>query len=140
MHDVDLGEAAAVAPDERVAEAQQPFRDAADGHELGGEDEQRNGQQHEARVHAVGQLLGGGADIEAGHQKIKHRSPDHGVSDRQPKQSEGDDRHDAEGEGADGIHRPELTLVTSRASGSFPRSRCDRSQRYRTMTATRKIT
>ena len=53
LHDVDVSEAAAEAPDERVAEAQQPFRDAADGHELGGEDEQRYGQQHEARVHAV---------------------------------------------------------------------------------------
>src|SRR2546425_2641625 len=96
LHDVDVSETAAEASDERVAEAQQAFGDAADGHELGGEDEQRNGQQHEARVHAVGQLLGGGSDIEAGHQKIKHRSPDHGVSDRQPKQGEGDDRHDAE--------------------------------------------
>ena len=53
LHDVDVSEAAAEAPDERVAEAQQPLRDAADVHELGGEDEQRNGQQHVAAVHAV---------------------------------------------------------------------------------------
>ena len=129
LHDVDVGEAAAEAPDERVAEAQQPFRDAADGHELGGEDEQRNGQQHEAGVHAVGKLLGGGPHVEAGQEEIENRSADHGVPDRQPEQAEGDDRHDAEREGAGGIHRPELTLVGSKASGSLPRSRCHRIQR-----------
>src|SRR6266700_2383607 len=105
-----MSEAAAEAPDERVAEAQQPFRDAADGHELGGEYEQRYRQQHEAVVHAVGKLLSRGPDIEAGHEKIENRTADHRVPDRQPEQGQGDYRHNAEREGAGGIHRPELTL------------------------------
>src|SRR3989449_5719701 len=115
LYDVDVSEAAAEAPDERVAEVEQPFRDAADGHELGGEDEQRYRQQHEAVVHAVGKLLGGGADIEAGHEKKENRNPDHRVPDREPEQGEGDDLHDAEREEAGGDLKPERAFVQSGA-------------------------
>ena len=42
LQDVDLGEAAAEAADQRVAERHEPVGHAADVHELGGQDEQRH--------------------------------------------------------------------------------------------------
>ena len=54
----------------------------------------------EARIHAVEQLLGGGAHVEAGEQQIEDRAADHRVADRQPEHAQGDDRHDGEREGA----------------------------------------
>src|SRR6185295_2552186 len=106
--------------------------------ELGGEDEQRNGQQHVARVHAVEKLLGGGAHVEAGEVEVQHRPADHRVPDREPEQAETDDRGDAQGERARRIHRPELTLSGSGAAWALPRARLQRIQAYRTMMAAAK--
>jgi hypothetical protein len=109
---------AAEAPDQCVAEGHQPFRDAAGGHELRGEHEQRNRQQHEAVVHAVAKLFGGSPRIETGQEEIENRPADHRVADRQSEQAEGDDRRQGQGERAGGIHGP----------GSLPRSECHRIQ------------
>ena len=85
--DVDLRQAAPEAADHGVAEVEQPLGHGADVHELGGEDEQRHREDDVVRVHAVEQLLGGGAHVEAGEQQIEDRAGDHGVADRQAQQA-----------------------------------------------------
>jgi len=97
---------AAEAADDRVAEAQQPVHDAAGVHELGGQHEQRHRQQQEARVHAVEQLLGRGAHVEAREGQIEDRAADHRVADRQPQQAQRDDGVDRPREGARRVHSP----------------------------------
>ena len=67
---------AAEAPDDRVAEAQQPVQDAAGAHERGGEDEQQDGEQQLARHHAVQQLLGRRSHVDAGKEH-----PEDGATD-----------------------------------------------------------
>ena len=118
LHHVHLGEAAAVAPDERVAPAQQPIHDAAGIHELCGEDEERDREQQVARVHAVQELLGGRPHVEAREIEIQHRARDHRVPDRQAEQAQGDDRQDAERERARGIHRALSCRSRQAATGS----------------------
>ena len=83
LHDIDLRQSAPEAADQRIAEAQQPFRHAARVHQLGGEDEQRNGEQDVARIHAVEQLLRGRPHVETGEIEVEDRSADHGMADRQ---------------------------------------------------------
>jgi hypothetical protein len=122
-------EPSSIATDQRVAESQQPIHDASGVHEFRGEDEQRNGEQQVARVHAIQKLLRGRPHVEPGQPQVEHRAPDHRVPDRQPEQAQGDDRHHGEREWARRIHRPELAFVGSAASGSSPRSRCDSSHR-----------
>ena len=107
LHDVHVREPAAEAADEGVAESQQPLRDAAGVHELGRQDEQRNGQQDLAPVHPVEQLLGGGAHVEPRQEEIEHRPADHGVADGQPEQAEADDGRDGGGERAGERHSAE---------------------------------
>src|SRR6185436_685308 len=73
---ITLPELAASARDQRVTEAQQPVHDAAAVHELRGEDEERNGEQQIARVHAVQELLGGGAEVDPLRIEVKDRAGD----------------------------------------------------------------
>ena len=94
LHDVDLRQAAAEAADHGVAEVQQPLGHRADVHQLRREDEQRHGEDDVVGIHAVEQLLGGGAHVEAGEQQIEDRAGDHGVADRQPEEGERGDRDD----------------------------------------------
>ena len=54
--DGHMGEAAADAPDDQAGEAQQPLADGARVHDLGGDDEERHGEQHEAAEQAVQRL------------------------------------------------------------------------------------
>ena len=83
LHDVDVRQAAAETADDGVAEAQQPVGHRADVHQLGREDEQRHGEDDVVGIHAVEELLGGGAHVEAGEQQIEDRAGDHGMADRQ---------------------------------------------------------
>ena len=105
LHDVDMGEAAAEAPHQGVAEMEQALGHRAGVHQFGGEDEQGHGEQDVARVHAVQQLLGGGAHVEAGEPEIEDRAADHGMPDRQAENAQADNREDAEDEGIADVHR-----------------------------------
>ena len=127
--DVDLREPAAEAADERVAEAQQPLGHAADVHQLGGEDEQRHGEDDVVGIHAVEELLGGGAHVLAGEEQIEDRAGDHRVADRQAEEGQRRDGDDRERERAGEIHTPEPPWSGSGASGASPRSACQPSQR-----------
>ena len=129
LHHVHLREPAAIAAHERIAELEQPIHDAAAVHELGGEDEQRHGEEHVARVHAVEQLLGRGPHVEAGDPEVEHRARDHRVPDRQPEQAQRDDGEDGERERTREVHRPEPVLAGSATSTSSPRKRCHSSHR-----------
>ena len=68
-----MAEAAAEAPDQHEAELQQPVGEAADIHQVGRQDEQRDREQHVAVEQAVEDLLGGGAEIEPRQQQIEDR-------------------------------------------------------------------
>ena len=96
LRDVDVAEAAAEAPDQHVAEAQQVVGHLADVHQLGGEQEQRHREQHVAVVQAVEDLLGRGAEVEACEQQIEDRAGDHRIADRQAEQAEAHDGAEAE--------------------------------------------
>ncbi len=100
-NDVDVTQTAAKTADQNETELQQPIRQAADVHQVGGEDEQRNRQQDVAVEQAVEDLLGGGAEIEPGQQQIEDRGDDHRMADRQAKRSETDDGDDAQRERGD---------------------------------------
>ena len=100
LHDVDVAEAAAEPADQHVAEAQQLVGHLADVHQLGREQEQRHREQDVAVVEAVQDLLGRGAEIEAGEQQIEDRAGDHRIADRQSEQAEPQDGEDAKSERA----------------------------------------
>ena len=119
---------AAKPADQRVAERHQPIGHAADVHELGGEDEQRHGQDHVVGVHAVQQLLGGRPHVEARKQQIEDRACDHRMADRQAEKGQHRHRDDRERERAGEVHTPELALVGSNSSGATPRIACHASQ------------
>ena len=127
--DVDLRQAAAEAADDRVAEVQQPVGHRADVHQLGGQDEQRHGEDDVVGVHAVEELLGGGAHVEAGKQQIEDRAGDHRMADRQAEEGQRRDRDDREREGAGEVHTPDPALVGSNSSGALPHMACQDSQR-----------
>ena len=67
--DVDVAKATAKTADQDEAELQQPIGQAADVHQVGGEDEQRDREQHVAVEQAVEDLLGGCAEIEPGNSR-----------------------------------------------------------------------
>ena len=75
--DVDVAEPAPDAPDGGDTEPQQPLADGAGVHDVGGDDEERHGQQHEAAVEALYQLLDGKPDVLTGHREINQRREDH---------------------------------------------------------------
>ena len=122
LHDVDLGEAAAEAADERVAEVEQPLGHAARVHDLGREDEERHREQDVARVHAVQQLLGGGAHVQAGEPagRGSSRRSSRGRSAGRGSASADDARRCESENGLARLHTPELALVGSNASGAAP--------------------
>ena len=97
LRDVDVAKPAAEAAHQHVAEAQQMVRHLADVHQLGREQEQRDREQHVAVVKAVEDLLGGGAEVEAGKQEIEDRARDHRIADRQAEQSEPKDHDRSQG-------------------------------------------
>ena len=111
LHDVDVAEPAAEAPDQHVAEAQQVIGHLADVHQLGGEQKQRHGEQHIAAVEPVQDLLGRGAEVETCQEQIEDRAGDHRIADRQAEQAERQDREEAKPNG--------LIITPSRC-----RSRC----------------
>jgi len=119
-----MGEAAAETADESVAEAEQPIGHRADVHQLRGKDEQRHREDDVIGIHAVQELLGGRAHVEAGKQQIEDRAGDHGVPDRQAEKGEQRDRHDRDREGTGQAHTPDPTLAGSTASGADPRRAC----------------
>src|SRR5204863_9867372 len=94
--DVDVPETAAEAADQHEAELQQPVGQAADVHEIRGEDEQRDREQDVAVEQPVENLLGGGAEVEPRQQQIEDRGYDHRMTDRQAERAEQNDRDDAE--------------------------------------------
>ena len=112
LHDVDVAEPAAEAADQGVAEAQQAVGHAADVHQLGRQQEQRNGEQHPAVVEAVQQLLGGDRHVVPGQQHVEHRACDHRMADRQAEDRQARDRPQRQREGAGEVHGSGLTRVT----------------------------
>ena len=78
------------------------------------------GEQDVAVEQAVEDLLGGGAEIETGEQKVQDRRRDHRVPDRQAERAEQDDRDDAEGEGAE-RHAQSASRAGSVAGAFAPR-------------------
>ena len=109
---VDVAKSAAEAPDEREAEFQQPFRDRPRVHDVGGGDEQRDGEQQEAVEETLDHLLGGEPEILPLEHEIDDRGHDHGERNRRahaghPKQG---DKAPEEG----GAHR-----LSSRSSVSM---------------------
>ena len=66
LHDRDMAQPPAEPADRGVAEAQETLRHRPDIHQLGGEQEQRHGEQHIAVIEAVEKLLGGRSHVETG--------------------------------------------------------------------------
>ena len=97
--DVDVAQPAAKTADQDEAELKQPVGQAADVHQIGGEDEKRDRQQDVAVEQAVEDLLGRGAEIETRQQEIEDRGGDHGVPDRQAERAQEDDGENADGKG-----------------------------------------
>ena len=124
LQDVDLGEAAAEAAHQGVAERHEAVGHAADVHELGGQDEQRYREDDVVGVHAVEQLLCGRSHVQPRQEQVQDRAGDHRMADRQPEKGEGGDRDERDREGACQVHTPELALVGSNSSGATPRMAC----------------
>ena len=104
LHDIDVAEAALEAADQHVAERQQVIGHLAEVHQLGGEQEQRHGEQHVAVHETVQNLLRRRSDIEPREQQVENRSSDHRIADRQSEKAQPDDGVDADREWAEKIH------------------------------------
>ena len=96
--DVDVTEPAAEAAHGGHAELQQPLGDGAGIHDVGGDDEQRHGEQDEALVEPVHQHLAGNADALAVHAQIDKGRNQDGIGDRQPDAGEKEQGEQAQGE------------------------------------------
>jgi len=120
---VDVREASAKPPHERVGEGVEALAQGAGVHHVCREDEHRHGDQHEAPEEAVQDLLGGKAHILPGRAEIGDSARDHREADRAPQQGDDDEYHQ---------HQPESGAhALSDASGRRIAAR----QRSTTMTA-----
>ena len=115
--DVDVAEPAAEAADDRHAELEQALADRAGVHDVGGGDEQRHREQHEAVVEALDVLLGGERQVLAVDREVGDRRHDHGQRDRRADARHDEQRQQAKSEG--GAH----ASGRSRSCGSARRMR-----------------
>ncbi len=97
--------------DRHVGRAPKPLRNRAGTHHIGGKDEHWHGQQHIAAVERVHDLIGGDAEILAGHGEIHETAADHRDAEWNLRQGQGDESHEQENER--GRHR-----ASSLAEGS----------------------
>jgi len=81
-----MGQPAAKSPDQGVGKIEDAFADGAGVHHVGGENEHRHGDQHEAAEEAVQDLLGREAQVLAGGAEVGDACGDHRQSDRAAKQ------------------------------------------------------
>ncbi len=123
-HDVDLGEAAAQPADQQRGEAQQALADSTRVHDLGGEDEHRHREQHEALEQPVQALIGEQPHVLAGDQEVEEPRGDHREADRHADRgpAEEADEHQAGGEAHSLATVPRASRRRAGASGARART------------------